>query len=101
MSEPHDVEFDGGATFLEPVPCALSADVDGEFKSELQGARERGSYSLRCWPEKTEQFHDPQTGEELHGRRRRGGENNLVFSVLHIGSWGSLFCVFCTRSGCC
>ena len=42
LSEPRDVEFDGGATFLEPVPCALSADVDGEFKSELQGARERG-----------------------------------------------------------
>ena len=41
-SEPHDVEFDGGATFL----CALSADVDGEFKSELQGAGERGHFSL-------------------------------------------------------
>ena len=68
-SEPHDVEFDGGATFL----CTLSADVDGEFKSELQGAGERGHSSLRCWSEKTEQFHDPETKGELHGRRRRGG----------------------------
>ena len=60
------MEFDGGATFLEPVPCALSA----------------------------EQFHVPELKGELHcagdlldGRRRRGGRT--ISSSLSVNRCSS------------
>ena len=86
-------------TFLLPVSCALTADVDGgfELKGELQGghsslcfwpeesvqfhnlemkgdlgdAGHRSRFSLRRWPQNTEQFHEPESKGEMIGSRRR------------------------------
>ena len=61
-------------TFLQPVSCALTADVDGpELKGELQGVRERGQSSLRFWPEESVQFRNREMKGELSvaGQRSR------------------------------
>ena len=102
-------------TFILPVSCALTADVDGgpELKGELQGghsslrfwpeesvqfhyhemksdlgvAGQRSRSSLRRWPENTEQFHEPENKGEMIGSRRRvlGKKARSIFAASLAG----------------
>ena len=94
LPEPDDVEFDEGTMSLEPVPCALTADVDGElplipeqfhvpeFPGELQGVRERGRSLLRCWPENDEQFHRSEFKGKLNGAGEQGESSLRCWSEV-------------------
>ena len=57
-------------TFLQPVSCALTADVDGGL--ELKGEHSSHS-SLRFWPEESVQFHNHEMKDELNVAGQRGG----------------------------
>ena len=58
-------------TFLLPVSCALTTDVDGGF--ELKGELQSGHSLLRFWPEESVQFHKLEMKGDLGdaGQRSR------------------------------